>query len=584
MTSILGINAFHGDAAACIIIDGKLIAAVEEERFNRIKHWAGFPVASIRFCMSAAGIDLRDLDHIAINRNPNANLLKKITYTLKNRPKVASIKDRMLNSSKVKDVKVLLSEQFNIAPAKIKAELHYVEHHLAHLASSFYVSPYEKSVVVSLDGFGDFVSSMWGVGEGNEITVLNQVNFPHSLGLLYLAFTQFLGFNNYGDEYKVMGLAGYGTPSKIDQMHQLVDFKENGQFELNLDFFQHHSAGISMVWENGSPKIDRVYSDHFETVFGRPRKSGDPLTKNHYNIAASVQQIYETGLFNLVNFLHSHYHLDTLCLSGGCALNSLANGRLFNSSKFRQIFIPPSPGDSGGAIGSAVYVLNNKLKKKRSLAMGHAFWGPAFTDPEIKSLLCSDRDLDTGNFVISKMTNQSVLCQEIAKKLTEGKVVGWFQGRMEWGPRALGNRSILCDPRLANMKDILNEKIKRRESFRPFAPAILREAVLDWFESDMDVPFMLKILKVKNEKQDQIPAVVHVDGTARLQTVSELDNPLFYELIQSFSKLTDIPMLLNTSFNENEPIVCRPEEALTCFKRTKMDILVLGNWMVERIS
>ncbi|OGW91504.1 MAG: carbamoyltransferase, partial [Omnitrophica bacterium RIFCSPHIGHO2_02_FULL_63_14] len=455
----------------------------------------------------------------------------------------------------------------------------------AHLASAFFVSPFDSAAVVSVDGFGDFASAMWGVGEGNAIDVKDQVNFPHSLGLFYLAMTQFLGFRNYGDEYKVMGLAAYGRPSEVQKLRRLVKLKPGGRFELELDYFLHHTEGVSMIWDEGQPRIGTAYSPKLEELLGPARPPAAPVEDRHKALAASLQAVYEEAFFHLLNHVHARTKSENLCLAGGCAMNSVANGKVFDRTPFRNLFVQPAAGDAGGAIGAAFSVWHEKLGKGRSFVMDHANWGPEFGDEEISSELgVRSSELKKENCQVEKIDDEERLCRETAKAIADGKVVGWFQGRMEWGPRALGNRSIVCDPRRADMKDILNLKIKRRESFRPFAPSVLREKTAGWFETDTDVPFMLQVYPVRPEKRALIPAVTHVDGSGRLQTVTAGQNPLYHRLIAAFDRLTGVPMVLNTSFNENEPIVRAPAEALECFLRTRMDRLVLGRHVVARPS
>jgi len=580
---ILGMNAYHGDSSACLVVDGQLVAAAEEERFRRIKHWAGFPTEAVCYCLKAGGITIDQVDHIAVNRNPSANLLKKALFAFSKRPSLAAIKDRLANAGRVQDIKSVLARELGVGSQGIRAEIHNVEHHRAHLASSFLVSPFDSAAVVSVDGFGDFVSAMWGEGKGNSITVHDQVNFPHSLGLFYLAITQFLGFMNYGDEYKVMGLAPYGTPTEMAAMRRIVRLRPKGRFELDLDCFVHHSEGVSMVWEKGEPVIGAVYSDKLEDLFGPPRLKDEPLTDHHKNIAASLQEMYEEAFFHILGHVYDETHNPNLCLAGGCAMNSVANGKVFDRSPFRELYIQSAAGDGGGAIGAAYYVWNDLLRNPRRFVMDHAFLGPGFSNEEIGALLeARSEELRAENCAMENIPDEAELCRRTAALVAEGKVIGWFQGRMEWGPRALGNRSIVCDPRRADMKDILNMKIKRRESFRPFAPSIIREAVGEWFETDYDVPFMLQVYQIREEKRSLIPAVTHVNGSGRLQSVTEKQNPRYYRLIKAFEALTGVPAVLNTSFNENEPVVCTPREALDCFLRTKMDVIVLNDFFVER--
>ena len=578
---ILGLNAHHADASACIVVDGKLVAAAEEERFRRVKHWAGFPSAAVRYCLAEAGVSLNEVDHIAVNRDPNARLMQRMKFILAKRPSVAAIRRRLENRSKIKDLRTELVETFRLD--SLKPKLHHVEHHRAHLASAFFVAPFEEAAVLSIDGFGDFVSSMWGVARGNHIEVLGEIGFPHSLGIFYTAMTQYLGFPHYGDEYKVMGLAPYGQPTFMDEMRDIVQVK-NGRFALNLDYFTHHTVGLDMVWQGGSPVIGPVFSEKLVEKLGPVRASADPMEQRHKDLAASMQAMFEEAYFELANSLHAKTKSPNFCLAGGCGYNSVANGLLFQRSPYREQYIQAAAGDAGGAIGAAYWVWNEELRKPRSFVMDHAYWGPQYDDGAIDhAVQLRQQDMSGSDFVLHRVRNERELCARTAEQVAKGNVVGWFQGRMEWGPRALGNRSIVCDPRRADMKDILNHKIKRRESFRPFAPSVIREAVGEWFETDYDVPFMLQVYQIREEKRPLIPAVTHVNGSGRLQSVTESQNARYYHLIEAFRDLTGVPLVLNTSFNENEPVVNTPSEALDCFLRTKMDLLVMGDLMIQRV-
>ena len=581
---VLGLNAFHGDSSACLLKDGILISAAEEERFRRIKHWAGFPSEAIRWCLTEAGIGLEDVQHIALNQDTQANLGKKIAYTLKKRPNLGMLLDRFHNKRKRASVEDHLLSAF--PEARFLGVVHAVEHHTAHLSSAFHASPFEEALVVSVDGFGDFASSAWGVGCGTKIDLEARVYFPHSLGIFYQALTQFIGFPNYGDEYKVMGLAPYGKPVYLEQMRQIVKTKSDGGFELNLDYFRHHREKIEYEWENGSPHVGTLFAAELEKLLGPARSKDEPLTQRHKDIAHSVQAMYEEAFFHLLNTLHAKHPFDAVAIAGGCGMNSVANGKVRLRTPFKQVYVQSAAGDAGGAIGAALTVwhqMGGERAKQRVPVHDHAYWGPSFSDDQIRDLLESQKSrIDDEGCVVIHLDNFNELAKKTAAEIADGKVIGWFQGRMEWGPRALGNRSIVCDPRRADMKDILNLKIKRRESFRPFAPSVLREAVPEWFEQDDDVPFMMQVYKIREEKRHQIPAVTHVDGSGRLQTVYEHTNPRYYALIRAFNELTGVPMVLNTSFNENEPVVCKPEEALETFLRTKMDLLVMGGWMVKR--
>jgi len=579
---ILGINAFHGDSSACLLDEGRLIAAVEEERFRRVKHWAGFPAMSIRYCLEAAGIRISDVDHVALNQDSAANLSKKIAYSVTHRPDLGLVLDRIRNKKKRSGTLELLAGEFGEDP--IRAQLHPVEHHVAHLSSAFHCSPFQTATVVSVDGFGDFASAAWGVGVGVEIGVEDRVYFPHSLGVFYQALTQFLGFPKYGDEYKVMGLASYGTPEYLAQMKQIVLLQEDGTFRLNLDYFNHHDKKIDYEWESGSPSVGALYSSRLAELLGPSRSPDEPLEQKHKDMAHSVQAMYEQAFFHLLNQLHQRHGSTALAVAGGCGMNSVANGRVRQNTPFKSVYIQSAAGDAGGALGAA-YSVWHRLGNTRRVPMKHASWGPEFSDEEFGLLLDKEKPrLEIENCHVALLGSLQELCSRVVECILDGGVVGWFQGRMEWGPRALGNRSILCDPRRPDMKDILNLKIKRRESFRPFAPSVLREYVADWFEEDDDVPFMMKVFPIRQERRSEIPAVTHVDGTGRLQTVHKDTNPLYWQLIDEFREKTGVPMLLNTSFNENEPIVCKPGEAMDCFLRTRMDMLVLGNWLVTRAS
>lgn len=580
---ILGLNAFHGDSSACLVVDGKLVAAAEEERFRRIKHWAGLPTEAILYCLDAGGITIAEVDHIAINRDPSANFMRKALFAFARKPSLGSIIDRLRNATKIHSVRPHIAASLGVSEDRVCAQIHNVEHHLAHLASSFFVSPFREAALVSVDGFGDFASVMWGAGCDNRIKTADCIYFPHSLGLFYLAITQYLGFPNYGDEYKVMGLAPYGRPTEMEKLRRLVRLLPDGRFELDLTYFLHHSGGGTMAWENGEPTIGRVFSSALTELLGPARRQEESLEQHHWNIAASAQAMYEEAFFHLLNHVHKKTRLTSLALAGGCAMNSVANGKILQATGFQEIYIQSAAGDAGGAIGAAFSVWHQELGKPRSFSMEHAYWGPEFSTDEISALLKNrSKELEVQSCTVSNVPDLSELCGRTASAIAEGKVIGWFQGRMEWGPRALGNRSILADPRRPDMKDILNIKIKRRESFRPFAPSILREHVKEWFETDYDVPFMLQVFQIRESRQSLIPAVTHVNGSGRLQTVTETQNARYYKLIKTFGEKTSVPILLNTSFNENEPVVSRPDEALACFLRTKMDVLVLGDFMIQR--
>jgi len=580
---ILGINAFHADASACVVRDGQLIAAAEEERFTRVKHWAGCPIQAIEYCLLEAKVSLSDIDHIAVNRDPQAHLIDKALYTFLKRPNWSAVRDRLRNAGKIHDIKAAICEAKGIKTDALKAQLHHVEHHQAHLGSAFLVSGYEEAAVASIDGFGDFVSTMVAQGKGTKLTVLQSLLFPHSLGLFYLALTQYLGFPSYGDEYKVMGLAAYGEPEYLDVFRKMVRLKNKGRFELNLDYFLHHSAGVSMTWDGGTPAIDRVYSDELVSLLGPARTKEEPVTQRHMNVAASLQAMYEEAALHVLNDLYDRTQLRSLCLAGGCALNSVANGKLSDRTSFERLYVPPIAGDAGGAVGAAYVVWHQTMGQRRSFVMDRADWGPEFSDQDIQVELDRQRErLTESQWEIRQCTGEEQLCRDTAEMIAAGHIVGWFQGRMELGARALGQRSILADPRRHDMKDILNQRIKRRESFRPFAPSVLEEEVGQYYDKAHPSPFMTITYQVKPEKRAVIPAPTHVDGSGRVQTVNASTQPLYARLLRAFEQRTGVPVLLNTSFNEQEPIVCTPREAIDCLLRTQMDALAIGNFVIRR--
>jgi carbamoyltransferase len=623
--TILGLNAYHADSAACLIVDGKLVAAAEEERFRRIKHWAGLPTKAIDYCLRESRLALRDIAHIAINRQPGLNNWRRLRFVLTHRPHPKLMWQEIKNIRSAASVKEVLEKVYG---HQITAQVHHVEHHLAHLASAFLVSGFNEAACISVDGFGDFTSTAIGFGHGNEVTIDNRVYFPHSLGIFYSALTQYIGFPNYGDEYKVMGLAPYGEPTFVEQLRDVLHIQTDGTFRLNLKYFRHHTENVSYTWKDCAPEVGRLYRYELTDLLGPPRVASDPLEQRHKDIARSVQTLYEKAFFSLLNALHEQYPSDNLALAGGCAMNSVANGKVYRRTSFKKMYLPAAAGDAGGAIGAAAVVLaqlsevslrpggayapaGGQLPARRALQLGErsedrlqapssphqspitdhrsrftldtAYLGPESTEQEIHALLdWRRREIAEAGCSIAFLGVEEELVRRTAQAIADGKIVGWFQGRMEWGPRALGNRSILADPRRPDIKEILNAKIKRRESFRPFAPSILREAVSDWFEQEDDVPFMMEVFQIRPKHRALIPAVTHVDGSGRLQTVHKETNPRYHALISEFCRLTSIPMVLNTSFNENEPVVCHPEEALDCFLRTNMDLLVLGNFWVQR--
>lgn len=580
--NIIGINAFHADAAAALIVDGQVITAVEEERFRRVKHWAGFPSEAIAHCLKELGAGLEAVDCIAINSDPKVARWRRLRHVLRHWPSPRLILEKLRTRQRRMGVREHLAQAFPGQAYRGRVEA--VEHHLAHLASAFYPSGHARAAAVSIDGFGDFASGAWGLGEGAELRLDGHVWFPHSLGILYQALTQYLGFPNYGDEYKVMGLAPYGEPAYLDELRRLLRLDPQGAYELDLDCFRHHRESLSFEFPGGEPRFAALYSEELVRRLGPARRREDPLTQQHKDLARSVQVLFEEAAFALLRSVHQRYGVSALALAGGCAANSVANGKLSRETPFQDIYVAASSGDAGGAIGAAL-VAARRAGVQRFAPLHHAYLGTRYSNADCAAALSARAaELSAAGCRVSQLADEGELCRRVAARISEGAVVGWFQGRMEWGPRALGARSILGDPRRADMKDILNLKIKRRESFRPFAPSILREAVGEWFEVDADVPFMSLVFPIRAEQRARIPAVTHVDGSGRLQTVTAEQHPRYWRLIREFGALTGVPIVLNTSFNENEPIVCRPEEALDCFLRTQMDVLVLQDWLIERVE
>lgn len=559
---ILGLNAFHGDSSAACL-DADLQAAVEEERFNRVKHWAGLPVLAARACLSG-----NMPDHVAISRDPKAHLGRKLARVAVRPGDWGRMLSRARNSIEVSMIGEALEA------AGIRGKLHFVEHHRAHLASAFLASPFEEAAVISIDGFGDFSSVMWGTGRGNHIEVKGAVHYPHSLGMFYTAFTQFLGFPKYGDEYKMMGLGAYGEPRFVEQVREVVKTTDD-QCRLNLDYFVHHTTGVDMSWEGGEPQIAPVFSEKFARVFGEPRGARTELEQWHIDLACSAQKVLEENYFALLNFVQKQTGLRSVCLAGGVALNCVANGMIFERTDFRDVYVQPAAHDAGTSIGAALYVQHEVLRQPRRFVMRHVYYGAEYGESEIRSAL------DDAGATYLRM-DEDTLVARTAEDISAGRIVGWFQGRSEFGPRALGNRSILADPRRKDMKETLNARIKYRESFRPFCPSILAEKTGDWFENSYPSPFMVMAYKIKSKQREKIPAVTHGDGTGRLQTVEKDVNPLYWKLITAFEHLTGVPVLLNTSFNENEPIVNTPGQALNCFLRTQMDVLVMGPFLLMK--
>ncbi len=576
-TNILGINAYHGDASAALVVDGQLVAAVEEERFNRIKHWAGFPSQSIQYCLDVAGIGIDEVDHVAISFNPRANLSKRLMFVAKHRPTAKAIIARLKRQGKTLGLEDQLAVGLNVDKSQIRAKFHRIEHHQTHIAAGFLISPFEESAVLSVDGMGDFTSTLTAFAKGRNWREFDRVYFPHSIGYLYTAITMYLGFPYYGDEYKVMGLAPYGEPEYTDFFRKMIQPKGD-TFVLNLDYFTHHKKGIRMSWNEGAPVIEPFFSGQLENELGPARAKGQPMEQREENIAKSLQVVTEETILHMLNRLHVRCKTPNICMTGGVAMNSVANGKITSQTPFENVYIPAGAADNGTSFGAAFYVWNHLLDHPRTFVQNHAFWGCESTDNECAAAIES-AGLPFQKFEVDELTK---LFDTTTDLMIDGNVVGWFQGRMEFGARALGNRSLIADPRRTDMRDIINLRIKFREKFRPFAPSILEEEVGEWFEIDESTPYMEKVFPIRVEKHALIPAVTHVDGSGRLQSVSKTANPRYHGLISRFFEKTGVPIVLNTSLNENEPIVRTPAEAISCFLRTDMDALVLGNCLIDR--
>jgi carbamoyltransferase len=579
VANILGINAFHADASAVLLKDGVLVGAIAEERLNRVKHFAGFPAMAIRKLLEMGGLTVGDLDHVAIGRDAKANLTDKIAFSLQNLTRISKLaRQRLENRANIKDIPELLAQACGVSRDTIKARVHHVEHHLCHAASTYLPSGFDRAAILSIDGFGDFASTVTALGEGDRFKVLDRVLFPHSLGVFYSAICQFIGYDKYGDEGKVMGLAPYGKPTWLEAMRDIVRLEDEGRFSLNLDYFIHHSEGVDYgVTDEGHPTLAPLYSEKLIERFGTPRVRGSEITQRDMDLAFSMQARFEEVYFHILRHLHKVTGCDALCVAGGVSLNSVGNGKIFEQTGFKRFYAHPAATDDGTAFGAAYFVHHLTLGNPRGEPIHHGYFGDEYSDEQIAEALAK-----VGLLEKAEKLDEDTLCTRTAKEVAHGKVVGWFQGRMEWGPRALGARSIVAHPGFPGMKDILNARIKHREWFRPFAPSILEERVGDYFTESHPSPFMMLVYRTRPQGRDDISATDHVDHTGRLQSVSRRDAPLYYKLISSFEKETGIPVILNTSFNENEPIVCRPEEAIDCFMRTKMDALAIGSYLIVK--
>jgi len=559
--NILGLSCFYHDAAACLMKDGEIIAAAQQERFSRKKHDQEFPTEAIRYCMKEGGVTIDDIDYVAFYDKPFTKFLRIIENYLAVAPRgyFSFIKAFPVWAKRKFWIKDLIAKELGY-----DGEIIFPEHHESHAASCFFLSPFEKAAIITADGVGEWDTATYGWGQGNEIHLTNEIKYPHSLGLLYTAFTYFLGFKVNSGEYKVMGAAPYGVPKYYELIKEkLIDVKDDGSFKLNLKYF-------------GYPYKLRMINRNFIKLFGRkPRVPETWLSQDDFDIAASIQKVTEEIMLKIANHVYEESKLDNLCLAGGVALNCVANGRILRQGPFKNVWIQPAAGDAGGAAGSAAFVYYSYLGNKERIPMRDAYLGPAFSNEQIKRYL--DQIKAPYHFIADEE-----LARKTAGLIADKKVVGWFQGRMEFGPRALGNRSILADARDEKMRDTLNLKIKFREGFRPFAPAVLEERASEYFDINCPSPYMLLVAEVRPDKR-VIPAVTHKDFTARIQTVNDNQNPRFYRLIKEYEKITGVPVIINTSFNiRGEPIVCTPQEAYRCFMYTKMDCLVLGNCLLYK--
>jgi len=564
----LGLNIFHADSSSCLMKDGKLVCAFEEERLNRIKHWAGVPFLSINECLKHAEIKIDDIDTITINSNPYSNLKNKFLYTVSSKNIFFNINSFLKRQSKKYSI---IEEIEKFFKKKIKAKLIRFDHHLSHIASSYYLSGFKEATGISIDGFGDFCSLAISKCKGKNIKVLARTFYPNSLGVFYEGITQILGFKNYGDEYKVMGLSAYGKPTYQNKLESLIKYDEKKFINLNLNYFLHTKKGFNYTFD-GVPKNSKLIDKKKFVKLLNLNISDLKNIKVKANIASSAQKIYEKIFFRIIDKSLKYNISRNLVLSGGCVMNCLANGKLINHKVYKKIFIPYCPGDNGGAIGSAILSYNKKIDLK------------SFQNPYTGIRLNNEHELNSlikkNKFSFVKFENNNDLNKRIVKELVNKKIIAILRNNMEFGSRALGNTSIICDPRLSNAKEIINSKIKLREKFRPFAPAILEKSVNKWFEGYIKSPYMSFVLKFKKNKKKLVPAVCHYDHTGRLQTVSKAQNPLFYNLIKVFEKKTKIPILLNTSFNENEPIVENQKRAIKTFKRTSIDFLNIDKYLI----
>lgn len=572
---ILGLNINHPDSSACLIVDGKILFAVEEERYSRVKHHSGFPIKAIEECLLNGKLNINEVDFVTLNTNFYSNFFEKIKFSIKNFRSIKKLKKLSLK----KKIIGTLKKNFNLNK-DIKIE--FIDHHDSHLYSSYFLSGFKDCVGLTIDGAGDFCSTVAYKVENNNFKILKKIYYPHSLGIFYQSMTQFLGFNDYGDEYKFMGLASFGRPLYLEKVYKIISpFDKKNFFKLNLDLFSFHKDNINFNFENNYPLFPDLFNSKLQDLIGfKKREKNENIQDYHQNLAASVQVAFEEITLNMLRYIRSVTPSENLCLSGGCALNSKMNGKIIENNNFKHFYIQPNAGDAGGALGSALSI-QNKYGKIDIDSFNNSYLGPSFTNEEIAKVI-KKIEYDE-NFSIKFYQNFDDILKNTALLISKKKIIAWFQDRMEWGPRALGNRSILADPRDPEIQKIINIKTKKREEFRPFAPSVLEEMQNEYFYMHNTISkFMLNVYKVKEIAKKKVPAVVHVDGTSRVQTVNDKINKKFYNLIKEFYKITEIPILLNTSFNKNEPIVCSPDDAISCFKNTKLDVLVMQNFIIER--
>ena len=578
MNLIIGLNAFHPDSAACALKDGELVAAVAEERLGmRFKHLAGFPGIALREVLRMAGATIRDVDYVAIGNDSNANLGAKVSHVLGTPFSSArSVLTHFQRRSRMKSIRQLVADDCGATEADCRFKVVRVEHHLAHIASSYFASDFDQAAGFSYDGAGDFTSAMFARCQGKRIEILDRVHMPHSLGFFYTALCQFIGFSKFGEEYKVMGLAAYGQPVYLELMRELVTIDGRGGFRLNPRFFRPLGKNLEeCVDASGEIVLPPLYSEELIRRMGAPRVRGEPLTQRENDIACSVQVRFEEVVLACLKSLHQRVPIDKLVTAGGCALNGVCNSRILRETPFQEAYIQCAASDDGTAIGAALYVWNVLLKQPRAGLIDHAYWGPEYPEAVMEAALRK------AGLQFEKFDRVGLL-ERAAAHLNSGHVTGWYQGRSEWGPRALGNRSILAHPGWPGMKDLINQKIKRRESFRPFAPSILADETGNYFEQTIESPFMMHVVKIKSDKRAAMAAVCHEDATGRLHTVKQSQNALYYDLIKRFSQRSGVPVVLNTSFNENEPIVDTPQQGVDCFVRTDMDVMCLGPFVTTK--